>query len=128
MEHYLNDFVMMGPPNSDACRVNLDQILSICSELGVPLAMKKLEGPSQCLTFLGMEIDTIHIQLPLPAGKLSLLQSLLAQWASMLPTGVPGGHLTARLSGCEARQSSHTTHHQPPLHPECNQGTPPTSG
>ena len=52
VDHYLDDFFMMGP---DSFRVDLDRILAVCS---VPPAMEKLEGPSQCMTFLGIEIDT----------------------------------------------------------------------
>jgi hypothetical protein len=79
---YLDDFVTMGPPGMDTCRVNLDRILAVCSDLGVPLAMEKLEGPSQCMTFLGIEIDTACGQLRLPAEKLARLKALLAQWAT----------------------------------------------
>ena len=79
---YLDDFVTMGPPGMDTCRVNLDRILAVCSDLGVPLAMEMLEGPSQCMTFLGIEIDTACGQLRLPAEKLARLKALLAQWAT----------------------------------------------
>ena len=53
VEHYLDDFITMGPPGSQECRVNLDRILAVCAELGVPLALDKLEGPTTKLTFLG---------------------------------------------------------------------------
>ena len=67
VDHYLDDFVTMGPPDTDSCGVNLDRILAVCRDLGVPLAMEKLECPSQCMTFLGIEIDTASSQLCLPA-------------------------------------------------------------
>ena len=44
--------------------------------------MDKLEGPSQCLTFLGIEMDTVRGQLRLPAEKLARLRALLARWAT----------------------------------------------
>ena len=80
INHYLDDFITMGPAGSDECRVNLGQIIAICTELGVPLAADKLEGPSDGLIFLGIEIDTRAGQLRLPADKLSQLRDLLAQW------------------------------------------------
>ena len=80
IDHYLDDFITMGPAGSQECRENLDRILATCSELGVPLAADKLEGPSTCLTFLGIEIDTRSGQLRLPADKLGRLKELLAQW------------------------------------------------
>ena len=72
--------ITMGPAGSDECRANLYQIIAICTELGVPLAADKLEGPSDCLIFLGIEIDTRAGQLHLPADKLARLRDLLAQW------------------------------------------------
>ena len=82
VDHYLDDFITMGPAGSEVCRQNLDRILALCRELGVPLAMDKLEGPSHCLTFLGIEIDTLSGTLRLPAEKLSHLQAALLHWAS----------------------------------------------
>ena len=54
VEHYLDDFITVGPPGSRECRANLDRILAVCEELGVPLALEKLEGPSTRLTFIGI--------------------------------------------------------------------------
>ena len=39
--HYLDDFAVVGPPNSWACHHVLDMLKRICAELGVPLAPKK---------------------------------------------------------------------------------------
>lgn len=82
VHHYLDDFITIGPPSSNVCKANLDRILAVCRDLGVPLAMEKLEGPSQCLVFLGIEIDTVRCQLRLPAEKLIRLQALLDEWSS----------------------------------------------
>lgn len=82
VDHYLDDLITIGPPDSDMCRTNLDRILAVCKDLGVPLAIEKLEGPSQCLVFLGIEIDTVRCQLRLPAEKLIRFQVLLAEWSS----------------------------------------------
>ena len=74
VDHYLDDFITMGPPNSEACSANLHQILALCEDLG---AMDKLDGPTQCLTFLGIEIDTQAGILRLSADKLSRLKAQL---------------------------------------------------
>jgi len=55
------------------------RFMSTCSHLGVPLELSKLEGPSTCLTFLGIEVDTIALQLRLPADKLLKLKLALSQ-------------------------------------------------
>ena len=36
----------------------------------MPLELLKLEGPSICLTFLGIEVDTVAMQIRLPRSKL----------------------------------------------------------
>ena len=55
--------------------------LIILKELGVPLATHKLVGPTTCLTFLGIEIDTLAMELRLPQKKLnSGLKDLLSKW------------------------------------------------
>ena len=52
----------------------------ICSVLGVPLAQHKTEGPTTCLSFLGMGLDTRHMTLRLPRDKLARLQAGIAAW------------------------------------------------
>ena len=44
--------------------------------------MDKLEGPTHCLTFLGVEIDTLAGVLRLPADKFTRLRVALQQWSS----------------------------------------------
>ena len=53
MLHYLDKFLLLGSPYSDECAQALAITLSTCSELGIPLALNKTEGPTTELTFLG---------------------------------------------------------------------------
>ena len=80
IEHYLDDFIILGPPQINACRRDLDTLLALCAELGVPLAGHKLEGPCTCLSFLGIEVDTVAGELRLPAEKLRRLKATLREW------------------------------------------------
>ena len=80
VDHYLDDYITMGTAGSGKCMANLSQIIVICKELGVPMVTDKLEEPSDCLTFLGIEIDTMSGQLRLPADKLACLKHMLRQW------------------------------------------------
>ena len=50
--------------------------------LGVPLKPSKLVGPVTCLTFLGIEIDTMALQIRLPEDKLTNLRRELSQVVS----------------------------------------------
>lgn len=74
--HYLDDFLTMGPPQSPTCSNNLTVIKDICSMLGIPLALEKVEGPSDRLTFLGITLDTRSMQARLPDDKLQWIQQV----------------------------------------------------
>ena len=87
--HYLDDFLIMGPPDSQVCADALRTFLALCEELGVPVAEEKTEGPSTTLTFLGIKIVTTTLQLRLPQDKLQNLAGLLDQWMRTSPTQSP---------------------------------------
>ena len=78
--HYLDDFIVIAPPGSPDCARALETLNTSCAALGIPIAQHKREGPCACLTFLGIEIDTVASQLRLPADKLTRLQTLLSEW------------------------------------------------
>ena len=78
--HYLDDFLVIGPPKSYRCKQHIDKVLELFQDLGLPVAPSKLEDPATCLCFLGIEIDTESLEIRLPADKLYKLQSLLRAW------------------------------------------------
>ena len=80
--HYLDDFLLMGPPDSSTCAQALKATLDTCQELGVPVAAHKTEGPSCQLTFLGIQINTISMELSLPPDKLSRISATVGEWKS----------------------------------------------
>jgi len=51
--------------------------------LGIPLALEKVEGPSQCLTFLGITLDTKLMLARLPDDKLFQIRSQVAAWLAL---------------------------------------------
>ena len=71
--HYLDDFVVIGKPHSDECEAALGTALSACNNLGCPTAPEKQEGPTTCINFLGIIIDTMAQELRLPVEKLQAL-------------------------------------------------------
>ena len=79
--HYLDDFITIGPPQSQTCHHNLGVITSTCQQLGVPIEPDKTEGPAIRITFLGMEIDSVARIIRLPDDKLTRLRSLLTDWS-----------------------------------------------
>jgi len=78
--HHLDNYLTMGPPNSETCQQNMDTFIPLCADLGVPLALDKLEGPSTSLSFLGITLDTERMEIRLPDDKLTIIQQLLTTW------------------------------------------------
>ncbi len=73
IDHYLDDFIILGAPGTSQCQDALAIVDRECVSLGVLLASHKREGPSTCITFLGIRIDTVSGQLELPTDKLAQL-------------------------------------------------------
>ena len=54
----------------------------MASRVAIPLAPNKLEGPTTCLVFLGILIDTNSMETSLPDDKLHELISELQSWST----------------------------------------------
>ena len=78
--HYLDDFLIIGPPGATSCAHNLSLMLRCLKWLGFPVAEEKMEGPTSKLTYLGIEIDTGALVLRLPEEKLTALRPLISSW------------------------------------------------
>lgn len=63
--HYLNDFLLLGPLNSQVCALAL-QMLQVCQELEVPLTVK----------FSGVQLDTVRMELSLLLAKLACITAV----------------------------------------------------
>ena len=70
----------MGQVDSAAGHNHLTTIIEVCQDLGIPLALEKVEGPSQSLTFLGITLDTERMEALLPSDKLLHIQNQLSAW------------------------------------------------
>ena len=75
--HYLDDFLLVSSSASGAAQ--LDSLLEVFADLGLPLALEKLEA-SPRVTFLGIEMDSIYMELRLPQKKISELKGLIRDW------------------------------------------------
>ena len=80
--HYLDDFLLLGAPGSLECSHALAITFATCEELGVPLAMDKVEGPAVSLTFLGIHLSSSPPSVSLPREKIRALQGLLQEFLS----------------------------------------------
>ena len=82
------------------------------------MAPHMTEGPSTCITVLGIEFDTQAMELRLPTDKLQRLGNLLAQWQGKRacwptgPVGIAGQSLAARMQGGTPWTHVHSTYLQ----------------
>lgn len=79
--HLLDDFLVVIDPTADAASIKRT-FLAIFSELQVPLAAHKTEGPSMCLEYLGVILDTKNMQARLPENKVERIQQALAGFST----------------------------------------------
>lgn len=86
VKHYLDDFIIVAPPQSPRCQEALSIFEHECSRLGVPLANHKKDGPTTRLTFLGIEIDSVAGELHLPA-EATITPGRVGQPEILLPQG-----------------------------------------
>lgn len=82
VHHYLDDFIFIGSENTDHCSQLMTSFEIMCSEFGIPLNKDKTLGPTTSLIFLGLEIDTISMQIRIPAHKVIELSQLLNYWVN----------------------------------------------
>lgn len=80
--HYLDDSIMVGRPGSGECGFNCKLMHHLFDQLSMPLAKDKCEGPVTRITVLGIEIDSLAMELRLPQDKLHRLQDKLKGWES----------------------------------------------
>ena len=50
MSHFIDDFIFVGPPNSNKCLQDLHQFLSLCERVGVPIKKEKTVNPTSVLS------------------------------------------------------------------------------
>ena len=78
--HYVDDFIIVGPPASPQCEFGLLTLRQVSQNLGLMLAKDKTEGLSTRLTILDIEVDSMAMTLLLPEEKLVKLRALLSEW------------------------------------------------
>lgn len=72
--HYLDDFLCIGPSDSNACAVLLGTLQHVAARFGIPLAPEKTVGPTTELFFWGITIDSVAMECRLPEAKLVALR------------------------------------------------------
>ena len=77
---YLDDFLIISD-SYDICAIRLNVLIKLLRRLGFSIAWEKTVGPSQCITFLGIQIDSCTATLSLPQEKVTQLLQLLTNFS-----------------------------------------------
>ena len=86
--HILDDFFIVGPPASDKCLKYLSSFLTFCKEVGIPIKMDKTVNPTTCITFMGLELDSVAMEARLPPEKLAKARELLNKYSNKRKLGL----------------------------------------
>ena len=80
--HILDDFFIALPPPRSHCSKALCHLLTLFTDLDIPLAPGKTFTPSTQLEFMGILLDSSLMEAKLPDDKLTRLCSLVSVWQS----------------------------------------------
>ena len=78
--HLLDDFIFVSE-NESVCHTYLQSFEQLSLHLGIPLNQEKTCLPSTCQTVYGIEVDTLKLELRLPADKLAKATMLVDRLA-----------------------------------------------
>jgi hypothetical protein len=76
----LDDFFFLGSPLSFDCQSLYHSFLLVCSAIGLPLKTSKLVPPATSVVFLGLEFDTVAMQLRLPQSKIDKMLARISSF------------------------------------------------
>ncbi|XP_056419586.1 uncharacterized protein LOC130361049 [Hyla sarda] len=76
--HYLDDFLLLSRPREEPDQ--LVRLLKLFTDIGVPVSPKKTVGPTKCLTFLGVILDSVAMQVSLPTDKLNRIRDTIHKY------------------------------------------------
>ena len=78
-DNYIDNFVAAGASDSQECEHSSTVMHETCEEVGLPAEPEKDEGPATSISFLGIELDTVALEIRLPGEKLERLRTELGK-------------------------------------------------
>ena len=79
--NYLDDMLIISRSKKDSW-LDLDKCVNMLTCLGFEINWSKVEPPTQNLSFLGVQIDTVARKLSLPPSKLNEFIELVDNWST----------------------------------------------
>ncbi|CAG2249858.1 unnamed protein product [Mytilus edulis] len=81
MSHILDDFLFVGPPQSQKCNQDLQTFIQLCNRLGIPIKKEKTVLPTTVITIYGIEVDSNIMECRLPQEKIEKIQAKLHEFS-----------------------------------------------
>lgn len=75
--HLLDDFLVVGPSDLQLCHRDLNKIMFLFKDIGIPIKQSKTVLPCTSLTFLGIELDSAVMEKRLHQDKLRKARHLI---------------------------------------------------
>ena len=63
--HYINDFIMLGAPDSTECKDNASTMREAYTKVSLPVEPKKDKGPATTISFICIELDSVAVEIRL---------------------------------------------------------------
>ena len=76
ISHVLDDFLLLARDKATG-QAQLSAFLSMCADIGIPIAPDKTVQLTQVITFLGFELDSVAMEVRLPVDKLNKCTALI---------------------------------------------------
>ena len=85
VDFILDDFLIMeprspSPPYDQPCKISLEAMLLTMKNLGIPISLHKTEDPVTVIQFLGILLDSNHMEARLPDDNVQWLWEELSKW------------------------------------------------
>ena len=78
--HYSDDYLLISPPDFPLAEQQKKTLLSVFQYLNIPVAEDKLIGPSTKIPYLGIDIDSVAMEISVPGPKLEATLAMLPKW------------------------------------------------
>ena len=78
---YIDDFICMSN-SKETYREAMNSLIALLRSLGFPVNWDKVVDPTQCITYLGIEVNSTNMTLCLPADKLEKMRDRLDEACS----------------------------------------------
>lgn len=114
---YLDDFLIIAD-SQEICAAALNCLIQLLRRLGFAIHWGKVIDPTTCITFLGIELDSVSMSMRLPEDKLMSFRRELQEfirWIACLKKAASGYCWQAFLGGrwCQRRASLSPSHLRP---------------